>query len=272
MRKFSEILIVLALAVFLSAGSAFAYGTQITISDENYEGTGWYSNREDQETEVGMQANQSWDLEGWFLDGTSLTMVGGYDFVNGNQDLYSGDVFIDVDADSAIFGDIDGEKKGNFTVQETYGYDYVLDMNFNTSTYDVYQLTDTTTTITSLEWQNQGSNPWRYDAGGTLISSNNTFNYQTGLTDAETGFEGGNHNVVSGLDLSFIASDVPVEFITHFTMQCGNDNLMGQGTLAAVEAGGGGGSAATPEPATMFLLGAGLVGVAVMRKRFDKKN
>ncbi len=270
MRKFVEISIVLLLAVFLSAGSNLAFATPITISDENYTGTDWYSDREDQETEIGMQANQSWDLEGFSLNGTTLSMTGGYDFVNGNQNLYSGDVFIDVNADSAVFGDIDGTY-GNNIVQSTNGYDYVLDMDFSNLTYDVYQLTDTTTTITSLEWQNQGSNPWRYNDGGTLISRGNSFGYQTGLSDDETGFLGGSHNVVSGLDLSFISSDVPVDFIAHFTMQCGNDNLMGMGTLDA-QAGGGGGSAATPEPATMFLLGAGLVGLAALRKKFGKKN
>ena len=44
-----------------------------------------------------MVTNQSWDLEGFFLENTSLYMVGGYDFKNGNRAFTSGDIFIDID-------------------------------------------------------------------------------------------------------------------------------------------------------------------------------
>jgi hypothetical protein len=279
MKKFAQFFTVAVLASLLVTGGAFAFstgvdfGTDITISDENTDADGAGDDRgiyEDGETEPGMEAGQKWDLEGFFLsDDNILTMVGGYDFVNGEQDLFSGDVFLDVDGD-AVFGDIHGTY-GNHEVQNTNGYDYVLDMDFATFTYDVYQLTDETTTITSKEWKNQGSNPWRYSSGGILLQEDVAFTYQTGLSNADTGFEGGSHNVVGGLDLNFLASDVSVEFISHFTMQCGNDNLMGRAELTATP-GGGGGSAAAPEPATMFLLGSGLLGVGTLKRKYAKKK
>ena len=78
--KLSKVLLFSVLTIFLMAGSALAI--EITIND-NREGTGnswWENTNEDQEVEPGMVYNQSWDLEGFFLNGTSLTMIGGFDF------------------------------------------------------------------------------------------------------------------------------------------------------------------------------------------------
>ena len=243
------------LAIFL-CGNVYAldFGTEITISDNNYKtsGTSWYYDNEDQEVEPGMARSQGWDLEGFFLKENELTMIGGYDFVAGKHNLMSGDIFIDIDGD-AVFGDIHSSAKGNFTVENTFGYDYVLDLDFSAKTYDVISLGENARTITSYEKLNQGSNPWRYADGGQTLFKDIAFNYMTGLTNDQTGFNGGAHNAVQ-VDLSFLAPGQ--DFTAHFTMECGNDNLMGRGV------------APTPEPGTIFLLTAGLIGlIGIGRKR-----
>jgi hypothetical protein len=272
MKRLFKLLSVMTAVALLTGGTVFAL--DITVYDLNSSAnTGWYGKVEDQETEPGMVHTQVWDMEAFIQNGNMLNMVGGYDFVKGEwgdgQMLKSGDLFIDVTGDAYYADYTNANTAGNKTVQGNFGYDYVLDMNFDNFTYDVYSLDASAYTITSFERDNQGSNPWRYASGGTYIKSG-TFGYQTGLTDAQTGFLGGSHNMVSGIDISFLSKDIPVDFVAHFTMACGNDNLIGKGQLAALPPPPP--PTSTPEPATMFLLGSGLIGLAGLKKRFNKKN
>ncbi|MFH0725040.1 MAG: PEP-CTERM sorting domain-containing protein [Pseudomonadota bacterium] len=264
MKQFFLIFILIFLAAFWPLNAmAIAIGTNITIYDKNGTGAGWHGSDEDQEVEPGMATGQEWDLEGFFLEGTTLTMVGGFDFEFGNSDYTSGDIFIDIIGigKNAVYGDIHGPQNGNgnYTVSNSFSYDYVLDLDFSTYTYDVYRIYDSSLVKTAFYHQNQGSSPWRYVQGGDLIK-HSSFKYVTKLPDENDKFEGGDHNaVVVSLDFLQIAPQ-GTDFISHFTMGCGNDNLMGQGKLLP-----------NPEPATLFLMGCGLIGLAGLgRKNFQR--
>lgn len=254
MRILVLIATVLVAGLFLS-NSAFALslGDNITISDENYSGTGWYGNHEDQEVEPGMQHTQQWDLEGFFLQENTLNMVGGFNFKDGCEGYTSGDIFISVD-DKPIYGDIHltgnndvySSYNGNKLVTNSYGYDYVIDLNFISGTYNVISIDSDTVLQKSFYQLNEGSSPWKYNNqnnNGKIIGGG-SFSFLKNLSNGDVGFLGDSHYALTGFDLSFL--DPGTEFYSHFTMGCGNDNLMGQGSTAPV-----------PEPSTLVLFGAG---------------
>ena len=265
MKKVITILAVPILSMFLMVGNVLALeiGTNITINDKKNQDSDWHQYNEDQEVEPGMEHGQQWDLEGFFQNNNQLSMVAGFDFENGvpgYSKYASGDIFIDVNNDADYGRDLKSDSYNQTVVQDTFGYDYVLDLDFDNSTYNVYALDSDTSTVAVWYNQNSGSNPWRYNDKGKYLSSG-SFEYWEGLDDNDSvidlnnEFEGGNHYALTGFDLSFLGD---TEFITHFTMGCGNDNLMGKGT------------APVPESTTILLFGCGLIGLATLRKKFKK--
>lgn len=263
MKQFSALVSALLLSSQASAlvigGGVGEVGQDITIFDgDNKYATGWYGLNEDQEVEPGMARHQKWDAEGMFFDGSNLTMVGGFDFLNGveayngdagEKDFRSGDIFIDLDGDR-IAGNAVGTSNGQIDVANTFGYDYVLDVDWTNNSYDVFAIDSGATVTTAYYKVNYGSSPWLYQSGGTLLGSG-SFSYFSGLTDGDTGFLGGNHYAVSGFDLSFLSG---FEYDISWTMGCGNDHLVGQ-------------VSSVPEPGSIALLGFGLFGLLLARRR-----
>jgi len=235
---------------------ANGFGTQITIYDGSSSLTGdpWYTRHtEDQEVEPGCTIHQMWDLEGMFLNKTKLTMVGGWNFIGKAGNFVSGDIFIDTDKDAKF-----GVPGSTSTSNSAYKFNYVLHMNWTGGTYDVYQIGDNAKVSLVYYLMNQGSNPFAYVSDGTLVSSGNKFVYQSGLTDVQTGFVGAGPNMHYSVevDLGFLKANER-NILAHFTMGCGNDNLVGQGTVV-------------PIPGAILLLGAGLTRLAAyVRRRQD---
>ncbi|MDD2898777.1 MAG: PEP-CTERM sorting domain-containing protein [Desulfuromonadaceae bacterium] len=252
---------ILAAATLLGSGSAYAtpYGTEIT----KYDGlapNGLGAAKEDNEAESGMVQSQVWDLEGFFLKNKALTIAGGYNFYTGQEGMAAGDIFIDINGDAVYAPNLIPNYNYNpgykNVSNSNFKYDYVLDVNWGNGTFDLVKLTDSSL-VQDTEYgaqYNKASNPWLYVSGGSVISTG-SFNTYGKVSKDDTGFSGwgtDNRHFVATFDISPI--DLSNGALFHNTMQCGNDNLIGQ-------------SAPVPEPGSMVLLGLGVFSLAVYGKR-----
>lgn len=263
---FLGFIFVLSLFV-LSTGKAEALslGTNITIWDRSGSGSDWYGVQEDQEVEPGMPTGQSWDLEGFFLNGDKLFIVGGMNFANNTgqdnwRDRRMGDIFFDLDGDAQYGLGSEGI--------DPYGYEYALRLLFykegeepGTYYYDLYQLNSSSVTQEVHYSDNRYSNPWRLNTEGVSPDGTGTFTYHRHLTDDDVaGLLGDVHYAV---ELSLTGALFFLDgasFMAHITPSCGNDNLM---AFTEVPIPG-----VVPIPGAVILLGSGLIGLAGVRRKF----
>ncbi len=256
-------LIVLSMVFCSGAAMAWDYatfGTNITVYDGNGDGTtsGWHKGvndggiYEDGEVETfsgnySATPGQNWDMEAFFWDTTTnqLTMVGGFDLING------------VPSSKPIYRN-DGEiEDGSYNIDP--GHIFISDgtnryaIAFNSNGATAYTLTNNSNLL-ETKYFTGTSSPWMLSVDGeTSTSLTATYLDFAGSTDLVGVATGGDdtHNAIQ-VDLSSLT--LGTNFTAHFTMECGNDNLMGR-------------TSQVPIPGAVWLFGSGLLGLVGIRRR-----
>lgn len=177
----------------------------------------------------------------YFKNHSDATVDGGLPYAFGPGDLYISSTGWKATQDSSGHYATD-----DFSSSE--GWDYVVTQG-DTGAWGLYTLdyNKITYTYAPTNYVYRENQAWQGGAG-TLISSDVDYIYNPDGRSLTFGFKTG--------DLDWMGA---VGF--HWTMQCGNDTIEGGISAAPV-----------PEPATMFLLGTGLVGLAGFRRRLGKKE
>lgn len=296
------------------ATTAVVSARDITIFDRQTGAPGWYSGdsdlelhpvppsypspalqsvREDDETEPGTIATQAWDFEAIDLRGTTLTIVGGYQWNKGTAGLssttslmndpgyyYPGDIFIDVDGfpNPASPG-------GPFAAVANPGFDYAITFDsfergagagnaqghIGAGAYTIRKLTGAVTVVTSQFIP--ASNPFRWLSGGSVIGTGtathsgphddaaaDTFiNSDNPGSYTPRSLLGGTHYYLA-LDVIDILDDMAKgeTFGGHITMGCGNDEIVGWMPP----------SGKVPDSG----LGLGLLGISFLATHFAKRK
>lgn len=237
-----------------------------------------------QEVEPGMQTGAVWDLAA-FVDPSPgrLGVLSGYDLANGYAGTTIGDIFVKVGGSPTNLAD-PNTPYSQF-VTNTYGYDYAIHFNFGTSTFNVIKL-DANTVIENGEYANSGnynsaSQPWRVasttggivggDLGTAVALSGpgaNSLVYTNTLSAASASALAGfsvtsDYKYYAEISTNFLqavtgnANGNPV--VTYkLTMECGNDNMLGQQSSGFQQVPDGG--------ATLGLIGMSLLSVVGLAK------
>lgn len=258
------------MVVAVLGGALPAFAADITIMDGQGSGTGWYSaNRENNETEPGTITSQVWDLETMQLNGTKLSITGGYDYrtgtYSGGKWYRRGDILIDLNGDAKTMWT--SGVTADRTLNSYFNYDFAI--HFSTTANDLsYTIIDLNSNSTFDQVTDiQKSNPWRVSDSSVYDSKTGSFNAD--FAQLATDAEGAHYSLTVDLSNSQALMDAIAaasKMLVKYTIECGNDTIIGETPLFNPS-----GSVADAG-STLALLGAAFGGFAAMGRRLSRRS
>jgi hypothetical protein len=253
------------LTIFLMTGSVLAFDSPADWSgaayiriQDNYVGGNldkvndiYEHNGGDVISSAGAENNFDIDwMDVYFLDNYLKVNIH-TDYVSGMSSTTYGDLFISTDG----WNPAGGEPYVNDTMLNGEKWEYAFDVSGG----QLYDITNAQGSIVSSDAAMKAAgvthDQYRHDQE-VLINSEGMTSIGLGTAQKVDGYYSMIIDV-SGIDPNFSSLMGNGKLGLHWAMTCGNDVIEGR---------------TTPEPATMFLLGSGLVGLVGLRKRFGKKS
>jgi len=252
MKKFLSILIIAVLSVFLFGGNAVAFPTTGTIN--GIFGSEWDGYSTDGDGVLGPGVGgQAYDVEniGLFIDGTLVHfgLKTGFDLTDGLYGGYiAGDLALNVDGDAFY----------EYGIKVSDGSGWGVNTGNSAVTYELWEVTSWNSVV--IGSHQTASDPLNINTGSLLASwtQNNAYGVSGSDIDNDPANPLEKSYVIEGAFARSLLDNLGSEATLHWTMGCGNDHL--EVTNSPV-----------PEPATMMLLGTGLIGLAGARRRVRKK-